>query len=115
MAEQSCIINKKFIKRVLYTHEQSKWDSKQFWAYIKELNPKDSPPVPVYLMDDETKITDPTEIAEFFNNTFINMVTKYVKNENRTIPEYDKLKTYIDSKVTSDAIVDIPPIQKNLF
>ncbi len=46
-------------------------------------------------MDDETKITDPTEIAEFFNNTFINMVTKYIQNENNAIPEYDKLKTYI--------------------
>ncbi len=63
-------------------------------------------------MDDETTITDPTKIAEFFNNTLLNMLTKYLKNENRTIPEYDKLKTYIDSKVTSDAIFDIPPIEK---
>ncbi len=44
-----------------------------------KLNSKDSVPAPAYIMDDETKITDPTEIAEFFNNIFINMVTKYIK------------------------------------
>ncbi len=42
----------------------------------------DSAPAPAYFMDDETnitKITDPTEIAEVFNNTIINMVIKYIK------------------------------------
>ncbi len=57
-------------------------------------------------MDDETKI------AEFLNNIFINMVTKYIKKENRAIPEYDKLKTYIDSKGSSDAKFDIHPIEE---
>ncbi len=40
------------------------------------------------------------------------MVTKYIKNENRAIPEYNKLKTYIDSKVSSNANFDIRPIQE---
>ncbi len=101
-------------KREYYIHmiEQSKGD-RTLWTYIKELNPKDSGPAPDCLMDDEKKITDPAEIAEFFFNKplFINMVTKYIKNENRGISEYDKLKTYIDSKVSSNAIVDISPIE----
>ncbi len=63
-------------------------------------------------MDDETKITDPKEIAEFFNNNFINMVTKYIENENRTILEYYKLKRYIDSKVSSEAMFYISPTEK---
>ncbi len=58
---------------------------KKIWAYMKELNPKDSAPATAYLMGNETKITDPTEIAEFSNNTFIHMLTKYIKNENRAI------------------------------
>ncbi len=43
------------------------------------------------------------------------MVTKYIKNDNRAVPEYDKHKTYIDSnlKVPSGAIIDILQIKED--
>ncbi len=58
-------------------------------------------------MDGEHKISDPAQIAETFNSFFTNIVNKYIPNTSKPVPNYDKLITFIDSKVLADALYDV--------
>ena len=57
----------------------------------------------------DTHIEDPTEIANEFNEFFVNIVTKL--KEPVTNTNHDKLKEYCQSKLPTDMKFTIPQIQ----
>ncbi len=87
--------------------------NENFWKYMKHLDPKESAPVPSILMNGEHKISDPAQTAETFNSFFANIVNKYIPNTSKLVPNYDKPITFIDSKVSPNALFDIPLVQED--
>ena len=93
--------------------EQSKSDSKMLWKYLRELDPKSSAPPPPNLKEGDTEINNAAEIASTFNTFFSNIVKSYLTDENSPPPSYEKLQSYIDSKIRPDVMFNIPPINPN--
>lgn len=84
-------------KRDYYVNliEQNKHDSKKFWKYMQEIDPKPSSPSPSSLKDGDSKLADPDEIAAAFNKFFSNIVTNYLpERSNENTYNRDKLKSY---------------------
>lgn len=92
--------------------ECSKSDSRQFWQYIREIDPKSKSPDPPTLNDGDSELSDPDEIAAAFNTFFSNIVSKYLPqaNSEENVASQEKLKSFIDSKVAPGVVFDIPPI-----
>ncbi len=80
---------------------------------MEELDPEESALASSIVMDGEHKISDPVQIAETYNSSFTNIVNKYITNTSKPVPNYDKLITFIDSKVSPDALFDIPLVQED--
>ncbi len=56
------------------------------WDYLRQIDPKDSKQLPSSVKDDDTKLTDPQDIANSFYECFTMIVDKYVPSSNDTPP-----------------------------
>ncbi len=56
-------------KTEYYTNviEQTKSNSKMLWDYLRQIAPEDSKQLPSSVKDGDTKLTDPQDIANSFN------------------------------------------------
>ncbi len=73
------------------------------------------PPIPSKLKDGDKEITDPVDIANGFNGFFTNIVKEYFPaiDESTYPPIHEKLKAFVDSKVSPKVKFGIPhPIQQ---
>ncbi len=68
---------------------------------------------PSIVKDGELKISDPAQIAETFNSFITNIVNKYIPNTSKPVPNYEKLITFIYSKVSPNALFDIPLVPED--
>ncbi len=85
--------------------------TRQFFWYVEELDPKSpAPPPPKLQVDNDTILTNTLDTAMSLNEFFSNIVSIYLPQGNTSAPNYDKLKSYIDSKISDEVNFDIPPI-----
>ncbi len=91
--------------------EQCVSDSSKFWQCLRELDHRSTAPPPLKLKEREEDIIDPLEIATRFNTFFSHIAEKFLKDDNRPAPSYEKFKAFVDSKIPPDAMFDILPIE----
>ena len=84
-------------------------DNKKLWSIMKEVLPQAQSLNPTYLLGaDETPLSDPTEMADLFNDYFANVASNIMRDMADT-PEYsnDLLGSFISSKLEPDTKFEI--------
>ena len=88
--------------------EQNAKSSRDLWKYMKELTESKVTKVPIVINDNEKEITDEIDIANAFNNYFINITNKYIENVDNEDIVHSKLEEFINKTLPTGASFDIP-------
>ncbi len=86
------------------------------WKYLKELIPTSSMKDISMIRTDDGEITNPKDIANEFNNFFIEIAEKYIPH-NPDGSDYDdsKLRAYIESIIPPDITFSIPDMDSQFI
>ena len=89
----------------------NKRNPKQLWKNLHDLTNKSKKySTPSINKQDGEPVLDPEETANSFNDFFISVFEQYVTDELSTNCISDNLKTFIQTKLSSEVKFDIPPI-----
>ena len=95
-------------KVATYKHaiESNTNDSKQMWAHLRVLCPRDKAPTPLIIKDGELEITTPLGIANTFNECFSTVANHYITDSTLDGRQHTLLKSVVNEKL--DGVYTIP-------
>ena len=92
--------------------EKSKGDSSKLWKHLNHLAPTDPKSTPTCLKENNVNLTRSTDICECLNDYFSTVVQQYI-TVNISVPNLNKLKEFIDSKLPTTVQLTIPPVSQD--
>ena len=98
-------------KKEFYSEVLQGNDPKEKWKAIRATISSTTSVGPK-LHKEKNKILNANEIANAFNKHFIEIGAKYLPEETSSLPEYDKLKTFIDQQKPSGVLFNIPLVSE---
>ena len=86
-------------------------DSKQMWAHLRNLCPRDKAPTPLIIRDGELEITIPQGISNTFNGYFSTVANHYITDSTVDGRQHTLLKHFVNEKL--DGVYTFPEITEH--